>query len=200
MKPFSGVLILLFSLLSICLAVDPAERFPDQTKVDRDNYEATTLAAAEKGVQLQHGKRYAFREKWAPAYGEYRCLPDYSHVRLIVGQFFNSPTRSGRQAFDGKAYEMISDEADTKLGQTPVGGKVQSQVDNLWWANHYFNEKKEEWVTVSKMSKYEYLGETTATDPYITNQGLEYARKWPSYNLVTNNCMVYTKEVWKNIH
>jgi hypothetical protein len=176
MKPFSGFLILLCALLSICLAVDPAERFPDQKKVDRDNYEATTLAAAEKGVQLQHGKRYAFREKWAPAYGEYRCLPDYSHVRLIVGQFFNSQTRSGRQAFDGKAYEMISDEADTKLGQTPVGGKVQSQVDSLWWANHYFNEKKEEWVTVSKMSKYEYLGETTATDPYITNQGISKAK------------------------
>ncbi|KAJ5896344.1 uncharacterized protein N7473_005743 [Penicillium subrubescens] len=200
MKAFNNILILLFALLNVCLAAHPADRFPDQSQVDKDNYEAMTLAAAEKGVQLQNGKRYAFREKWAPVYGEYKCLPDYSHVRLIVGQFFNSATRSGRQAFDAKAYEMISDEAETKLGQTPIGGKVESQVDNLWWANHYFNEKKQQWVKVSKPSKYEYLGETTATDQYITNQGLAYARNWPTYNLATNNCMVYTKEVWKDIH
>ncbi|RHZ49496.1 uncharacterized protein CDV56_103676 [Aspergillus thermomutatus] len=200
MKAFSSILILLFVLLNLCLATQRADRFPDQKQVDKDNYEATTLAAAEKGVRLEHGKRYAFREKWAPVYGEYMCLPDYSHVRLIVGQFFNSPTRSGRQGFDGKAFEMISDDAETRLGQTPVGGRVHSQVDNLWWANHYFSEKKQEWVKTSKDSKYEYLGETSSTDAYITNEGLEYARKWPSYNLITNNCMAYTEEVWKNIH
>lgn len=176
MKALNNILILLFALLNVCLAVHPADSFPDQNQVDKDNYEAMTLAAAQKGVQLQHGKRYAFREKWAPVYGEYRCLPDYSHVRLIVGQFFNSPTRSGRQAFDGKAFEMISDEAETKLGQTPVGGKVESQVDNLWWANHYFNAKKQQWVKVSKESKYEYLGETTATDQYIANQGISKSK------------------------
>jgi hypothetical protein len=220
MKAFNSILILLFALLNVCLAVHPADTFPNQAQVDKDNYEAMTLAAAKKGVQLQHGKRYAFSEKWAPAYGEYMCLPDYSHVRLIVGQFFNSPTRAGRQAFDGKAFEMISNEAETYLGQAPKGGTVHSQVDNLWWANHYFNEKKQEWVKVSKESKYEYLGETSATDAYITNQGiskavfvaylllslwlkfsgLAYAREWPKYNLLTNNCMEYTKEVWKNIH
>ncbi|EAW10834.1 uncharacterized protein ACLA_053080 [Aspergillus clavatus NRRL 1] len=200
MKTFSSILILLFALLHLSLAVDQPHRFPDQKQVDKDNYEAMTLAAAEKGVQLVHGKRYAFREKWAPAYGEYRCLPDYSHVRLVVGQFFHSNTRSGRQAFDAKAFEMISDEADTRLGQTPKGGKVMSQVDNLFWANHYYNEKKGQWVHVSKSSKYEFLGETTATDQFIANQGLEYARKWPTYNLLTNNCMEYTKEVWKDLN
>ncbi|KAF3388561.1 hypothetical protein F1880_003329 [Penicillium rolfsii] len=199
MKAFNNILVLIFALFTVCLAVNTADRFPDQSQVDKDNYETVTLAAAKEGVQLQHGKRYAFREKWAPVYGEYRCLPDYSHVRLVVGQFFNSPTRSGRQAFDGKAFEMISDEAETKLGQTPVGGKVESQVDNLWWANHYFNTKKEEWVKVSKESKYEYLGETTATDQYITNQGLAYARDHGTYNLLTNNCKVYADKVWEKI-
>lgn len=67
---------------------------------------------------------------------------------------------------------MISDEAETKLGQTPVGGKVESQVTENWWANHYYNYKKKEWVRVSKDSKYEFLGETTATDAYIENQGM----------------------------
>ncbi|KAF4188604.1 hypothetical protein CNMCM7927_001299 [Aspergillus lentulus] len=196
MKAFSSILILLFAIFSLCLAEQRPDRFPDQNAVDKDNYEAVTLAAAQKGVRLEPGKRYAFREKWAPVYGEYRCLPDYSHVRLIVGQFFNNPTRSGRQAFSGKAFEMISDEAETKLGQTPVGGTVESQVTEKWWANHYFNYKKKEWVHVSKDNKYEYLGETTATDAYIENQGLKYARDHPSYNIVWNNCMVYTNEVW----
>ncbi|GFF58014.1 hypothetical protein IFM47457_05203 [Aspergillus lentulus] len=200
MKAFSSILILLFAIFSLCLAEQRPDRFPDQDEVDKDNYEAVTLAAAQKGVRLEHGKRYAFREKWAPVYGEYRCLPDYSHVRLIVGQFFNNPTRSGRQAFSGKAFEMISDEAETKLGQTPVGGTVESQVTEKWWANHYFNYKKKEWVHVSKDNKYEYLGETTATDAYIENQGLKYARDHPSYNIVWNNCMVYTNEVWDEIH
>lgn len=219
MKAFSSILILLFAIFSLCLAEQRPDRFPDQDEVDKDNYEAVTLAAAQKGVRLEHGKRYAFREKWATVYGEYRCLPDYSHVRLIVGQFFNNPTRSGRQAFSGKAFEMISDEAETKLGQTPVGGTVESQVTEKWWANHYFNYKKKEWVHVSKDNKYEYLGETTATDAYIENQGmcirlflegtfcryltfagLKYARDHPSYNIVWNNCMVYTNEVWDEIH
>jgi hypothetical protein len=220
MKAFGSIFILFFALFNLCLAEQRPDRFPDQKQVDKDNYEAMTLAAAQKGVQLEHGKRYAFREKWAPVYGEYMCLPDYSHVRLIVGQFFNSPTRSGRQGFDGKAFEMISSEAETKLGQTPVGGTVESQVINLWWANHYFNYKKKEWVHTSKDSKYEYLGETTSTDAFITNKGmsiglflldvaicryltfagLEYARKHPSYNLAWNNCMVYTNEVWDEIH
>ncbi|EAL89377.1 hypothetical protein KXW98_009529 [Aspergillus fumigatus] len=200
MKVFSSILVLLFAIFHLCLAEDHPDRFPDQKQVDKDNYEAVTLAAAQKGVQLEHGKRYAFREKWAPAYGEYMCLPDYSHVRLIVGQFFNSNTRSGRQAFSAKAFEMISDEAETKLGQTPVGGKVESQVTENWWANHYYNYKKKEWVRVSKDSKYEFLGETTATDAYIENQGLKYAREHPTYNLAWNNCMVYTNEVWKEIH
>ncbi|KAF7176528.1 hypothetical protein CNMCM7691_002846 [Aspergillus felis] len=200
MKAFCTILIVLFALLNLCLAEQHPERFPDQKQVDKDNYEAVTLAAAQKGVQLEHGKRYAFREKWAPVYGEYMCLPDYSHVRLIVGQFFNSPTRAGRQGFDAKAFEMISDEAETRLGQTPVGGKVQSQVDPRWWANHYFNYKKGEWVHTSKANKYEYLGETSSTDAYIENKGGEYARKYPSYNLAWNNCMVYTSEVWEEIH
>ncbi len=51
MKAFNSILILLFALLNICLAVQPADRFPDQNQVDEDNYKAMTLAAAEKGVQ-----------------------------------------------------------------------------------------------------------------------------------------------------
>lgn len=35
---------------------------------------------------------------------------------------------------------------------------------------------------------------------YLTFAGLKYAREHPTYNLAWNNCMVYTNEVWKEIH
>ncbi|KAI2790600.1 hypothetical protein POX_d06121 [Penicillium oxalicum] len=201
MKTFNPIFICLFALLSLCFALPSpnhkAHRFPKQKQVDLDNYTALTLAAAEKGVELENGKRYGFREKWATRGAtQQMCYPGYSHVRLIVGQFFNVKTRSGRQGFDAKSYEMISAGAASD-GHSPMGGTVESHVENMWWANHYFDETREEWVHVSKNNEYEFLGETTASDAFIVHQGLEYARLYPTYNLLLNNCMSYTKTVWE---
>lgn len=58
-----------------------------------DDYRYMSHFLAEKSIQPQTNMRYAFRELWPAKEWYEKCWGDFSHARLVVGEFIYTPGR-----------------------------------------------------------------------------------------------------------
>lgn len=115
MKTFSILLTWLLALISLALATSKGKILED--------------AAAAAGQQLYIGRRYAIYEYWPASNFQEQCIPGYSHVRLVIGDY-HAIEGQGLD-FDGRVYDMVKSGAPASSGSTrPVGGTTMPRIDH----------------------------------------------------------------------
>ncbi|XXG96407.1 hypothetical protein Hte_002689 [Hypoxylon texense] len=161
-----------------------------------ENYNVVVDAASYYGKQLQEGVTYAVYEYWHPVNRVENCFPGFSHARLVVGEI--KKTRNNRDyTFDGTAYDLLK-EGGIFGG---IHGGTTSVGKEKWKPNQYKN-RNGDWQRVSAPSQYEYAGEVAGDvdSRMIKRLGDEWCRQHPTYNVVTNNCVNFVEDLYRNIH
>ena len=106
------------------------------------------------------------------------CISGFSHVRLVVGEVVTvGRGRNAEYDFRAVAYDMVSEHTHTLDKvlksddgiQSPWGGSIDYDVDNRWWANHYF--KDDQLRRVSRPNTYQYARKTRARSLEIKRAG-----------------------------
>ncbi|KAI9892540.1 MAG: hypothetical protein M1814_001229 [Vezdaea aestivalis] len=150
--------------------------------VNTESYTVLQTAAARRGITMQAGTIYMFRELWAPRGDATDCISGYAHVRLIVG----SPAGlAGNMDFRAEAYDL----GVTELTNGGVVGSPTYVERAEWRANQ--RPQGNGWVRVSKDNVYEYVGVTTTVADVIENLGEQYPRDHPKYAMRTANCRTF---------
>ena len=104
MKTFNIVFTWLFAFLSLTFATTPKGAILEQ-------------AAREAGQRAPTiGVRYAIYVYSPPDNLQQQCVPGWSHVKLVAGEYNNYP---GESDFDGRFYDM------TKAGTPQSGGSYR---------------------------------------------------------------------------
>ncbi|KAI9893049.1 MAG: hypothetical protein M1814_000596 [Vezdaea aestivalis] len=181
----SNFLIQFLSLLAIVCAVDS------------ESFTVLEAAATARGITLQTGVTYMFRELWPIRPGDDPNDPTHGisgarHVRLIVGIITGT---LGNRDFRATAYDLgvtTMDANGLPMGQPTDIERAQ------WRAKHRPNPAHmpgnlgaPQWIRVGMNNNYEYVGVPEAALDVIEERGLEYVRANPIYRLENVNCRSY---------
>ena len=115
---------------------------------DPDNFNMVNEAAKTDNVDLEHGEFYAFIEKWQSHNTAEECASDFSHVRLVVGQYMNKQRRDGwlkasrsnSYTYGGKVKPGVVKEGSNTHQQARKDVKHDFRVSTIW--NQFFQNRE----------------------------------------------------------